>query len=104
MSLRFRQIYGFNPSHDYRLPVQTAGEVPSVSANEVPPRFEQYLVVEVTIDVDGSVAEARIVTGMVDLTIERRLLSAIHEFKYKPATRDGLAIPSQLDIVIHIPT
>jgi TonB family protein len=60
--------------------------------------------VEVTIDVDGSVAEARIVTGMADPTLERRLLSAIRGFRYNPATRDGVPIPSQLDIVIHIPT
>jgi hypothetical protein len=50
------------------------------------------------------VAEERIVAGMVDPTIEQKLLSAIREFKYSPAKRDGVPIPSQLDIVIHIPS
>jgi TonB family protein len=104
LSLRFRQIYGFTPTHDFQLPVRTAGEVPAISADGVPPRFEQYVVVEVTIDVDGRVAEARIVTGVVDSPIEQKLLSAIREFKYNPAKRDGVPIPSQLDIVIHIPS
>jgi TonB family protein len=60
--------------------------------------------VEVTIDVDGRVAEARVTTGMVAPTIEQTLLAAIREFKYTPAKRDGTPIPSQLDIVVHIPT
>ena len=59
---------------------------------------------EITIDADGRVAEDRIVAGMVDPTIERTLLSAIREFRYSPAKRDGIPVPSQLDIVIHIPT
>ncbi|HEV2988731.1 MAG TPA: TonB family protein [Candidatus Angelobacter sp.] len=103
-SIRFRQIYGFNRDHEYKLAVQTAGEIPSISPNQLPPRFEQYVIVEVTIDTEGHVAEARIVAGVVEPTIEQTLLSAIREFKYIPAKRDGVSIPSQTDIVIHIPT
>ena len=103
MGLKFRQIYGFSP-HDDKLAVRTAGEVPSIPAADLPPHFEQYVIVEVTIDVDGRVADARIEAGMVNPAIERTLLSAIREFKYSPARRDGSPIPSQLEIVIHIPT
>jgi TonB family protein len=102
-SIKQRQVYGFSPI-DYRLAVQTAGEIPFISAAEVPPHFEQYVIVEVTIDVDGSVADARIVAGEVDSTIQQTLLSAIRDFKYNPAKRDGTPIPSQVDLVIHIPT
>ena len=104
LSLKFRQTYGFSPTHDYQLAFRTAGEIPSIPAAGLPPRFEQYVVVEITIDADGRVAEDRIVAGMVDPTIERTLLSAIREFRYSPAKRDGIPVPSQLDIVIHIPT
>src|SRR5437588_7537960 len=65
MSLRFRQIYGFSPNYDYQLAVQTRGEIPPIPADEVPPHFQQYVIVEVTIDIDGRVAEARIVAGLV---------------------------------------
>jgi TonB family protein len=102
-SIKFRQIYGFSPI-DYELPVHMSGELPTISAAELPPRFQQFVVVEVTIDVDGHVAEARVTTGMVAPTIEQTLLAAIREFKYTPAKRDGTPIPSQLDIVVHIPT
>jgi TonB family protein len=104
LSLKFRQTYGFSPTHDYKLAFRTAGETPFISAADLPPRFEQYITVEVTIDVDGRVADERIVAGIVDPAIERKLLSAISEFKYSPAKRDGVPIPSQLDIVIHIPS
>jgi TonB family protein len=102
-SIKQRQIYGFSPI-EYRLAVQMAGEIPTISAADVPPHFEQYVVVEITIDVDGRVADARIVAGQVDSTIQQTLLSAIRGFKYNPAKRDGTPIPSQLDLVIHIPT
>jgi TonB family protein len=102
-NLRSRSIYGFSPS-DYQLAVKTAGEIPTISAADLPPRFQQYVIVEVTIDVDGRVADARITAGLVSPNIERTLLSAIREFRYSPAKHDGSPIPSQLDIVIHVPS
>jgi TonB family protein len=104
LSIKFRQTYGFSPMHDYRLAVQTAGDLPAIAADEVPQHFQQYVIVEVTIDVDGRVALARVVAGLAPPTVEQKLLSAIREFKYNPATRDGVPIPSQRDIVVHIPT
>ena len=102
-SIRARQFYGFSTEH-YDLAAQTAGKLPAISAVELPPRFEQYVTVEVTIDVDGRVAEARIVGGEAPPAIQQRLLAAIRDFKYSPAKRDGTPIPSQLDIVVHIPS
>ncbi len=102
-SIKVRQFYGFSTVH-YDLAYQTAGEWPSVSAAELPPHFEQYVTVEVTIDVDGRVAEARIAGGEVSPGIQRRLLSAVRQFRYSPARRDGTPIPSQVDLIIHIPT
>jgi len=53
-SFRARSIYGFSAS-DYQLAVKTEGEIPTISAADLPPRFQQYVIVEVTIDVDGRV-------------------------------------------------
>ena len=100
---RFSQIYGFSPE-DYRFPVQTSGVLPTILASELPPRFEQYLTVEVTIDIDGHVASAEVVSGEAMAPVEQRLLSAIREFKYIPAKRNGAPIPSQVDIIVHIPS
>jgi TonB family protein len=102
-SIRQRQFYGFSTEH-FDLAAQTAGMLPVISAAELPPRFEQYVTVEVTIDVDGRVADARIVGGEAPPFVQQRLLSAVREFRYTPARRDGTPIPSQLDIVVHIPS
>lgn len=102
-SLKFLHTYGFSTDH-YDLAVQTAGQWPAISADEVPPRFEQYVTVELTIDIDGHVADARVVGGEVDPAIVQRLLAAVREFRYSPAKRDGAPIPSQVDLVIHIPS
>jgi TonB family protein len=102
-SIRVRQFYGFSSEH-FDLANQTSGMLPVISADELPPRFEQYITVEVTIDVDGRVADARIVGGEAPLAVQKRLLSAVREFRYTPARRDGTPIPSQLDIVVRIPS
>ena len=104
MNFKFRHIYGFSPGPDYQLAFQTAGSLPIISAAEVPPRFEQYLIVDIIVDVDGRVADAQIESGSVNPTIEKKLLAAIREFKYRPATRDGSPIPCQLGIVVHVPS
>jgi hypothetical protein len=102
-SIRVSQFYGFH-SDDYKLAIHTAGELPHISAAEVPPHFEQLLTVEVTIDTAGHVADARIIGGEVSATIQQKLLAAIREFRYLPATHYGSPIPSQLDLIIHVPT
>lgn len=101
MSLNFHGVY---LNHVYKLAVQTGGDMPVVSSDELPPHFQSYIVIEITIDVDGTVADARTVAGVMTPIIEQKLLSAVKKFTYNPATRDGLPIPSQRDIVIHIPT
>ena len=103
LGMKQRLIYGFSTNH-YDLAVQTAGVIPNISPDDLPPRFEQYLIVEITIDTDGRVADARFTTGMATPKIEQTLLSAIREFKYIPAKRDGTPIPCQVDLVIHIPS
>jgi len=103
VGIKQRLTYGFS-TINYQLAVQTSGVIPTISANDLPPRFEQYLVVEVTIDIDGRVADARLTTRMATPKIEQSLLSAIREFKYIPAKRDGSPIPCQIDLVIHIPS
>jgi hypothetical protein len=101
MGIKQRLTYGFS-TINYQLAVQTSGVIPTISADELPPRFEQYLIVEVTINIDGRVADARLTSGMATPKIEQTLLSAIREFKYIPAKRDGSPIPCQIDLVIHI--
>jgi len=103
-SLKFQEIYGFYPGHKFQLPLRQSGDVPHISADLVPPHFEQIVLIDATIDTNGKVADARIVAGEVDPTIQQTLLAAVREFTYTPATRDDIPIPSQVEIVIHVPS
>jgi len=100
-SLNFHGVY---LNHVYELAVLISGDPPVITADELPPHYQQYVIIEVTIDTKGRAAEVRKVAGDVDTRIEEKLLAAVRKFRYIPAKRDGLAIPSQRDIVIHIPT
>ena len=101
--LKFRLNYGIG-SKDYELPIHKQGEIPLITAADLPPRFEQYLEIEVLIDTTGSVAEAKIVHGAADQKIEDRVLSAVRQFKYIPAKYLQKPVPCQMDIVVHIPS
>ncbi len=102
-SIKVSQFYGMNWG-DYQLAIHVSGELPVIAANELPPHFQQFVTVEVTIDVDGRVADARIIGGLVTRPIEQKLLAAIREFKYTPAKHYGTPIPSQMDVIVHIPS
>jgi len=101
--LRFRLTYGFGAS-DYELPIRKQGEVPSIPSTDLPPGFEQYLEIEVLIDITGKVAEAKIVHGAVNQAIEERLLAAVRQFKYIPAKYQQTPVPCEIDIVVHVPS
>ncbi len=103
LDIKQRQFYGFS-TNDYQLATRMAGEIPIIPASDLPPRFEQYVMVDIIVDIDGRVAEAQIVGGQVPEKIQKTLLSAIREFKYRPAQRNGAPIPSQLEIVVHVPS
>lgn len=102
--LKMQMIYGFYPGHRFQLPLRQSGDLPHISRDQVPPRFEQIVLIDIIIDTEGKVADARIVAGLVDPSIQKILLAAVREFKYTPATRDEVPIPSQVEIVIPVPS
>ncbi|HKD78446.1 MAG TPA: energy transducer TonB [Candidatus Angelobacter sp.] len=103
-NFKLRTTFGVMPNDVYSVAVQTEGAPPQISADDLPPRYEQYLVVELTISIDGKVVDARLITGLVDRRIQDRVLAAVREYKYIPAKHNGSPIPSQLDIVVHVPS
>ena len=73
---KFRAVYGFSLLKT-ELPFQISGQLPVISAEQFPPHYEQYVIVEVTVNSEGRVADARVVSGEVDTKIQQTLLAAI---------------------------
>lgn len=103
-SLKFEEIYGFYPGHKFQLPIRQSGDIPHISRDQLPPHYEQMVLVDLTIDTEGKVADARIVAGLVEPAIQKILLAAVREFKYSPAKRDDIPIPSEVEVVIPVPS
>ncbi|HWX53603.1 MAG TPA: TonB family protein [Verrucomicrobiae bacterium] len=73
-----------------------------VSRTELPPGVEGDVIVEITIDSEGLVVEEKLVKT-IGYGIDQRVLAALHEWRFRPATRNGVAIPSKHDVHYHFP-
>jgi len=60
------------------------------------------VVVEVTIDEKGNIVQ-KIVLQSLAPTIDGKVLEALENWRFRPATRNGVAIPSKQDVFYHFP-
>lgn len=60
------------------------------------------VVIEVTIDEQGAIVQTVLLQG-VDAFIDQRVLVTVQQWRFRPATKDGVAIASKHDIHYHFP-
>jgi TonB family protein len=60
------------------------------------------VVIEITIDDQGNIVASSIMRGL-DPAIDQKVLAAVLQWRFRPATRDGIAIPSKQDVYYHFP-
>ncbi|HVO80274.1 MAG TPA: energy transducer TonB [Terriglobales bacterium] len=89
--------------HEVRPALPVVFPDPVVSRSEIPDGVEGIVIVEVTIDNHGTVVETKIVQSL-GYGIEERVLAAVRNWRFTPATMDGVAIPSQQDVYFHFPS
>jgi TonB family protein len=70
---------------------------PRISKADLPPGVQGEVVAIITIDAQGNVVEARLVKS-IGYGIDQKVLSALHEWHFQPATRNGVAIPSRHEV------
>ncbi len=63
-------------------------------------REEGDVIVEITIDEAGNITEKRILHSM-GASIDQKVLLALETWRFHPATRDGIPIPSKQDVHYH---
>lgn len=76
---------------------------PRVSRWELPGGSQGDVVVELTIDAQGNVVEEKLLQGLGD-GIDDRIISTLREWHFRPATRNGVAIPFKYDAHFHFPS
>lgn len=83
------------------LPVSFAE--PRISRWELPGSVQGDVVIEVTIDALGNVVEEKLLQGLGH-GIDEKVLAAVRDWRFRPATRNGVAIPSKHDVHFHFPS
>jgi TonB family protein len=89
--------------HEVRPALPVVFPDPVVHHSELPSGVQGDVVVEVTIDTLGKVVRTRVLRT-VGYGIEEKVLAALENWRFKPATQDGVAILSQQDVYFHFPS
>lgn len=61
------------------------------------------VVVEVTIDAQGTVVQEKLLQGLGH-GVDERVIAVLHDWHFRPATRNGVPIPSKHDVYFHFPS
>ena len=76
---------------------------PTIHRSELPVGLQGDVVVEITIDDQGKVVQERLLQGLGH-GIDEKVIAAVHDWHFRPATRNGVAIPSKHDVHFHFPS
>ena len=76
---------------------------PHVARSELPRDLKGDVIVEVTIDAEGNVVETRLVQA-IGHGIDEKIVAALRQWRYQPATLDGVPVASKHDVYFHFPS
>jgi TonB family protein len=76
---------------------------PAVEKSDIPSGVAGDVVVEVTIDEKGNVADTKVLQS-VGYGLEDKVLQALKNWRFTPATMNGIAIASRQDVHFHFPS
>lgn len=74
---------------------------PDMTASELA-GIQGDVVIEITIDDAGNIVEMKVVRSL-GTVIDQKVLAALRNWRFRPATRDGAAIASKQDVYYHFP-
>jgi TonB family protein len=76
---------------------------PSIYPWQLPKGVQGDVIVEVTIDERGNVTETRVVQSLQP-EIDDKVIATLKNWRFKPASVDGIAISSRQDVHFHFPS
>jgi protein TonB len=74
-----------------------------IPQSELPGGVQGDVIVEITIDAQGVVVEERLLQGLGH-GVDERVIAVLRDWRFRPATRNGIPIPSKHDVHFHFPT
>jgi periplasmic protein TonB len=95
--------FGYADGHEVRPAYPVIYPDPVVARAVCPPGLEGDVIVEVTIDDHGNIISTRLLSGLGH-GVDERVVAVVQNWRYNPATRDGLPIASQQDVHFHFPS
>ncbi len=100
---QFGSLYdGSEIGHEIRPAFPIVYPDPAVARAELPAGLQGDVIVEVTIDAQGNITETKVIRALGH-GLDEKVLAALQNWRFQPATRDGIAIASQQDVHFHFP-
>jgi protein TonB len=94
---------GFAGNHDVHIALPVHAPDPPIVRAKLPDWIRGDVVVEVTIDEQGHVTNT-VVLQTVGFGLEDTVVATLREWKWVPATVDGLKVASRQDVRFHFPS
>ncbi len=91
---------GASAGHETRAALPAATFEPVVAPEDLHGAAEGNVVIEITIDEAGNIVN-KVVVQSLGPSIDAKVLAALENWRFRPATRDGVPIPSKQDVVYH---
>ena len=94
--------YGAVSGLEVRPAVRIFGSEPILDTDDLAGISEGNEIIELTIDAQGIIVERSVIQSLSP-AVDMRVLAALADWRFRPATRDGVAIPSKQDVYYHFP-
>ena len=94
--------YGSITGLEVRPAVRIFGSEPRLDTDDLAGVTEGNEIIELTIDAQGNILEKSVIQSLGPV-VDARVLGALADWRFRPATRDGVAIASKQDVYYHFP-
>lgn len=100
--LKVSRLWLIPSIHEVKLALPEVAPLPGIARSELPNDFEGDIVVEITIAKDGKVVRTKVLQTIGN-GLENKVVATLMNWRFKPASFDGVPVASLQDISFHYP-
>ncbi len=94
---------GMPSDHDVRIALPVVAPDPPILRNKLPDWLRGDVIVEVTIDEQGNVVKTEVLQT-VGYGLDTMVVETLKQWRFTPATIDGVKVASRQDVYFHFPS